>query len=452
MTNGPYERRSIFSGLLLILLGALFLIARFNPDFHLWHVLWRFSPLLLIIWGVAKLIDNFAAQRSGQLRPPLLNGAEAALLVLIVFVLGGMGIYSKIREKNPDLSIDMSMFNQESSQSHELPAKSIPAGSHVTIETSRGTVNVHADDSTDLRVNASETAHASNESTADRMVKDVQIVIDKTSDGFLVHPVNQDVSHGSISVDFEITVPKSSVVTVNTGRGDIHIADVAGAVTVSSTQGDIEIHDCGSDVTAALTKGDARITNAKGNVRVTGKGNEIEVTDVAGDATVNGEFFGPIRVRNVSKTTHYQSQKADLQLVHLTGLLELDSRSIEVSDVGGLANLATQNKDIEVENVAGKLNIADTNGSVKVGYAQPPKENISIANDSGEVDLTLPSQSTFEIAAFSKSGEVQSDFDNPSLNATSENGNGKLSGRVGSSGPKINIVTSYGTININKSS
>jgi hypothetical protein len=452
VTNGPYERRSIFSGLLLILLGALFLVARFNPDFHLWHVFWRFSPLLLILWGVAKLIDNFAAQRSGQLRPPLLNGGEAALLVLIVFVLGGMAIYSKIREKNPDLSIDMSMFNQESSQSHELPAKSIPAGSHVTIETSRGNVNVHAGDGTELRVNASETAHASNESTAEHIVKDVQIAIDKTPDGYLVHPINQDVAHASISVDFEVTVPKSSTVTIHTGHGDVNVADVVGALTVSSVQGDIEIHDCGSDVSAALTKGDVRITNAKGNVHVTGKGNEVEVTGVAGDATVNGEFFGPIRVRDVGKTTHYQSQKADLVLVHLTGLLELDSRSVEISDVGGLANLATQNKDIEVENVAGKLNIADTNGSVKVGYAQPPKENISIANDSGEVDLTLPSESTFEISAISKSGEVQSDFDNPSLVSSSDNGTGKLVGKVGASGPKINIVTSYGTININKSS
>lgn len=452
MTNGPYERRSIFGGLLLILLGALFLVARFNPDFHLWHVFWRFLPLLLILWGVAKLIDNFAAERSGQLRPPLLNGSEAALLVLIVFVLGGMGIYSKIREKNPDLNIDMSMFNQESSQSQELPAKSIPAGSHVTIETSRGNVNVHAGDSAELSVNASETAHASNDSTADQMVKDVQIAIDKTSDGFLVHPRNQDVAHGSISVDFEITVPKSSAVTIRTGHGDISVADVSGAVTVTSTQGDIEIHDSGSDVSATLTKGDARITNAKGNVRISGKGNEIEVTDVVGDATVNGEFFGPIRVRNVGKTTHYESQKADLVLVHLTGLLELDSRTVEVSDVAGYAKLATQNKDIEVENVAGKLSIADTNGSVKVGYAQPPKEDISIANDSGEVDLTLPSQSTFEISAVSKSGDVQSDFDNPSLTSTSDNGTGKLSGKVGSSGPKINIVTSYGTINVNKSS
>ena len=93
------------------------------------------------------------------------------------------------------------------------------------------------------------------------------------------------------------------------------------------------MHDSGSDVSATIAKGDARIMNVKGSVRVGGRGSEIEVTDVAGDAIVSGEFYGPIRVRNVAKNTHYTSQKADVQLVHLTGLLEFDSGNIEVSDV-----------------------------------------------------------------------------------------------------------------------
>ena len=95
-------------------------------------------------------------------------------------------------------------------------------------------------------------------------------------------------------------------------------------------------------------------------LRVTGQGSEIEITDVMGDANVTGEFYGPIRVRNVAKNTHYSSQKAEIQVVKLTGLLELDSGSIEVSDVAGAAKLTTSEKDIDVENVAGKLTIAIT--------------------------------------------------------------------------------------------
>ena len=452
MTNGPFQRSSIFPGLLCILLGVLFLLARFNPDFRLWHVIWRFWPLLLIVWGVAKLIDNFAAQRTHENRPPLLTGGEAALLILIFFTLAGMSVLSRVRERHPDMDIDIGMFNQDATAMQELPSQAIPAGAHVTIHTDRGDVNVHAADDNDLRVSASKTAHGASENAAQERVNIVDVRVEKTADGYLIHPTNQDDARARVKVDLEITLPKSCVVTVNSGHGDINVAGIAGAVTAVSNQGNIEVHDSGSDVNATVAKGDARIMNVKGSVRVSGRGSEIEVTDVAGDAIVSGEFYGPIRVRNVTKNTHYTSQKADVQLVHLTGLLEFDSGNIEVSDVAGSAELVTQDKDIDAENVAGKLQINDKNGTVKVGDSEPPREDINITNASGAVELTLPAKSNFEINAVSTSGEADSDFDDPTINTSNDNGNGKIMGRVGSSGPKISIVTSYGSISLRKSS
>lgn len=136
----------------------------------------------------------------------------------------------------------------------------------------------------------------------------------------------------------------------------------------------------------------------------------------------------------------------------MTGRLELDSGEISVSDVGGSAKLSTHDKDMEVENVAGRLDIADTHGNIKVSYSQPPRADLNIANESGEVDLTLPSESKFQISAVSSSGEVQSDFDDSALKLDNENGMGRLNGSVGSQGPKISIATSYGTIYLRKSS
>jgi hypothetical protein len=363
-----------------------------------------------------------------------------------------MTAISRFREHHPDMAIDVGMFNQDSTAMQELPAKTIPAGSHITINTDRGDVNIHAGDGNDLSVSANKTAHGASENAARERVNSVEVTIDKTSDGYMIHPSNQDDSHGNVRVDLEIMVPRSSILTVNTARGDINVAGVGGSVTAVSQQGNVEVHDCGSDVSASIAKGDARITNTAGNVRVTGRGSEIEVTDVMGDANVSGEFYGPIRVRNVAKNTHYISQKSDIQLTKLTGLLELDSGSIEVSDVAGAAKLATNEKDIDIENVGGKLSIANHNAGVKVGYEQPPREDISIANTSGAVELTLPSKSTFEINAISTSGEVDSEFDNPTLNSSNDNGNGKILGRVGTTGPKISIVTTYGSITVRKSS
>ena len=77
---------------------------------------------------------------------------------------------------------------------------------------------------------------------------------------------------------------------------------------------------------------------------------------------------------------------------------------------------------------------------------------MNIQNETGEVDLVLPPNSTFEIAATSRSGEAQSDFAAPSLNVTSNGEVGALSGRIGTGGPKISIATTYGTIHLRKTS
>jgi len=452
VSNGGSQRNSIFSGLLLIVLGVLFLLARFHPDLRIWHLFWSFWPVLIILWGIAKLVDHMGAQRTGDARPPLLTGGEAALLVLVVFVLAGMGIYTKIREKNPDLNIDLDVFNHKSSQSQELPPKTIPAGAHIMVTTAMGSIVAHVGDGSDLRVSVTETAEAANESAAEELLKSLKVVIEQTRDGYSVHPVNQEMGAGHVTVDFDLTLPKSVSLAADSHHGDVSVSGLAGAVTATTQTGDIEVHDIVSDVTAQLVKGNARFDDITGSVRITGRGNEIEVNDVTGDATLQGEFFGPVRIRNVTKTTHYTSQAGDLTLAHLTGRLELDSGQIDISDVGGFAKLVTHDKDIGVENVAGRLDIAGTHGDIKVTCAQPPREDINIANGTGEVDLTLPAKSSFEISAISRSGEVQSDFEAPGLQPADENGTGRLSGKVGSSGPKIQIVTSYGTIYLRKSS
>ncbi|MGB0034880.1 MAG: DUF4097 family beta strand repeat-containing protein [Candidatus Acidiferrales bacterium] len=452
MSNGGRQRSSIFGGLLLIFLGLLFLIQRFDPALGIGHLVARYWPVLLIVWGVAKLIDHMGAQRTGEGRPAILSGGEAALLFLVVLALIGMSVRDWVHRRNPDADIEVSLFGERFSESQELPSKKIPAGAHVTVTTERGNITIHAGEGDELRVAGKQSATASTEAGARDRMRDVKIVIDEGHDGYRVHTTNQEGARGRVSVDLDVTVPKNVTLSATSARGDISISGVAADVSASARNGDVEIHDVSANVSAELVKGDARISDIKGNTRITGRGNEIDLSDVGGDATLEGDFFGPIRVRNVAKTTHFASQRSDLTLLHLTGRMELDSGELSVSDVSGFAKLITHNKDIQAENVAGRLEIVDTHGDIQVRYSQPPKEEIAVTNESGEVDFTLPAKSAFEISAFSRSGEIANEFEDPSLKPANDGDSGRLNGKIGAHGPKITIVTSYGTISLHKSS
>ena len=183
MSNGPQARGSILGGVLLILLGVLFLFARWNPDLRIWHVFWHYWPVLIILWGVAKLVDHLSAQQEGRTRPPLVTGSEAALMVLVILVIAGMGLYSHIREKHPDMDINMNMFHEQATQNVDVPVKTIPAGSHVTLTTARGNITCHAGDTDELRVNGNETASEANQSAAEDRLKEVRVTIEQTRDG-----------------------------------------------------------------------------------------------------------------------------------------------------------------------------------------------------------------------------------------------------------------------------
>jgi Putative adhesin/Domain of unknown function (DUF5668) len=442
------HRRSIFSGLLLILLGAMFLLFRFNPQLNLGLLIWRFWPIIIIVWGLAKLVDHLAARQTGE-RTTVLSGGEAAILIVVIFSLAGLGFADWLRRRH-EFEFNFHPFSERYSHTDELPPRKVPPGAHIVIATSRGNISVHTGGGEELRVIVNKSASDPNEASAQKRMADVRTVIEQTPDGFSVHPEHQNDSEGEVEADLDIEAPKTVSVTASSDHGDVAVAGLSGAIDATSGHGDIDVHDAGSDVSASLSSGNLRISNVSGNLRVTGRGNEIEVSDVKGDASFDGEFFGPVRVRSVAKTTRYASQRSDLTLTRMTGRLELGAEGLQVSDVEGPARLNTHNKDLDVENVLGPLEIADAHGDITVRGSRPPTNPISISDESGEVNLTLPGNSNFEISAISRSGQVESEFEDPRLELVNDENTGRLSGKFGSDGPKITIVTSYGTISLHK--
>jgi len=446
----PPHRRSIFSGLLLISLGVLFLLFRFDPQLRLGHLIWRYWPVLIIIWGVAKLVDHLAARHTGG-RTTVLTGGEAALLVVVIFCIAGVGLADYLRHHH-DFQFNFHPFESRYTQSDALAPQKIPAGAHVTLQTDRGNISVHVGGGSDLRVTVNKTASDPNRSAAEQRMSGVKTVIEPIGGGYLVHPVHQQDWGGTVETDLDVEVPKTATVTAQSANGGITIAGVAGPVQVNAANGDIDVHDAGSDVSATVNTGNVRVFNVGGNLRVSGHGSEVDVSGVSGNASFDGDFFGPVRLRNVAGVTRYSSQRSTLMLAQLTGRLELNPGGIELSNVAGAVKLATRNKDIEVEDVAGTLEIADSHGDISIHCSRPPSAPIRVSDESGEVDLTLPGSSNFEITAVSQSGEVDSEFQDPSLRLVNDPGVGRLSGTIGSGGPKISIATTYGTISLHKGS
>jgi len=458
MTNGAQPRSHIFSGLLLILIGGVFLLSRFDPALGIGHLFRVYWPVLLILWGVAKLIDYVAAQSAGRSRPPLLTGGEAALLILIAFIASGFVFHDWIRDRYPDFDFEMPPFHQSYTQTRDLPPQTIPAGAHVDIETGRGDIVVTGSDGPALSVHAVESASGRSESAARDLMKGVDVVLEQTAGVYRVHPVQQDHSRWAVGVELNVIVPKTASVTASSSHGDIRITGIGGNVEIRSQSGDVEVRDAGSDVAIEMQKGDAQIARVAGNLRITGRANlldvanvSMDISDVSGDATLDGPFIGTLRMRNVAKAIQCTTPWATLATNKLAGRIEVDAGDMSISDFGGPTRITARAKDINLQNAAGGLDVSNRYGDISVSYAAPPREEINITSDSGNINLTLPSKSSFEISAVSRSGDVESDFQNASLKPSRDGETSRFIGKFGAVGPTISIATNYGTIRLRKS-
>jgi len=450
MSDGTRPRSSLFTGILLIFLGVLFLIDRYDPAFGLGHLIRLYWPLLIILWGVVRLIEHLAARNAGQRSGPFLSGSEAALIVLLVIVLAGFAFRDWFRSRYPDIPFEMFVAGHFH-QTRSLTSQTIPPGAHITVDTEHGDISIRGTDSNELTGSAEESAAAPSQSAADELLKSVDIAVEQTGNTYHVHPLRQDSVRGRVSVSIDIAVPKTASIEVSTGHGDISLTGMQGSVTVRSGSGDVDIRDAGSDVTADVQRGDVQISRVAGSLKLTGRGDDVDIAEVTGDAALEGPFTGNIRARSVGKTLHYASPWGEVTIGRLNGQMQADSHDVQIADAAGPLKIAAHNKDIDVRNIGGRIEVVNTHGDIKVEYSSPPREDLSLTNDSGDVELALPAASSFRISAVSRSGEVESDFGNLSSTATNGEDQGALSGQFGSGGPAITIVTSYGTIHLRKS-
>src|SRR6266487_2627744 len=81
----PRPRRSFAGPVVLILLGVCFLLS--NMGIISWNNFGRwfshYWPVLLIVWGIIKLIEYQQANRSGE-RPAGIGAGGVMLIVLVV--------------------------------------------------------------------------------------------------------------------------------------------------------------------------------------------------------------------------------------------------------------------------------------------------------------------------------------------------------------------------------
>src|SRR6266496_6024580 len=170
----PRRQRSLAGPFVLIVICTVCLLVTMHilSLGRLAHLFANYWPVLLIFWGVIKLLEHQRAQREGTRAAGI--GAGGIFLVVIIVVFGLIATqlervnWSGLRD---NINIDDSDFSDIFGQNYNFNdhlEQDFPAGAILKIIDTRGAVSIHASDDNKITVVVRKRVGAENQNDAEK--------------------------------------------------------------------------------------------------------------------------------------------------------------------------------------------------------------------------------------------------------------------------------------------
>jgi DUF4097 and DUF4098 domain-containing protein YvlB len=442
--------RSIFGPLVLITIGILFLLRSTGmipqQTFHWWVV--RYWPLLLIIWGIAKLVEHFWAVQRGLPTPRMGAGG---IVFLVFFIMFGMGAWETrdwnwggIRTEfgwDPDWG---GWFSNRYDFTEDF-TQALQSGSAIKITSGRGDINVTASNDNQAHVAMHKFLRSDSQDSANRLNDTLHPRFTQQGNTWVLDLTMGEM--GNARFDLDLQLPKAAGVSLTTLRGNLSVSERNGDVELSTKNGNVTVEQVKGNASLHLRRGSVTVKGVDGSVQVEGGVNDGEITDVTGKLDFDAGYTGTIQLARIAQPLHFKSVRTDLRLNKLEGEINMGNGDLHGSSVIGPVRLTTKSNEVHLEDVSGEIIVENSNRVVEI-RAKPPLGNIEVNNSHAGIELDLPENAGFRLDAQSRDGNI--DVNGFSINVDNSRHDSIASGTVGKGGPDIRLRVDRGTIQVRK--
>jgi hypothetical protein len=450
----PPRHRSFAGPFVLIVVGTVFLLGTMHvlSVGKLAHLFASYWPVLLILWGVIKIVEHQQARREGTRASGI--GAGGVLLVVMIVVFGLIANqmervnWSGLRDEiNVDDGDFPNIFGETFNYNDHLE-QAFPADASLKVIDTHGAISVHASDDDKITVVVRKRVHADNQSDGDKYNSETKPTITTIGGLVTVDAKVEGAGDHPIETELDISVPRKAAVTISSRHGDVNVSGRGANVEISAQHSDTSVDDVTGNVKVSQEKGSVKVEQVTGDVQVGGRMSDVTVADVKGSVQLEGEFQESVKLERIAKTVTFKSSRTDMEFSQLGGSLDLDSDDLHADQVAGPLHLATRSKNIRLEGVSGDVRVKNDNGTVELIMRN--LGNVQIDNRNGDIQLAVPEKAGFRLDARTRGGEIQSDF--PELKVSNEEREAKASGNVGNGSSHIVINNEHEGIEIRRAS
>ena len=446
------RRGSVIGPLILIIIGALFLMRNLWPEIPLADIVSRYWPFVLIAWGLVRLVEilGWAAMS----RPIPRNGVSAGewMLVFLICVVGGT-MYTARHYTSwfPAGSVWRGVVRgMGEPYDYTLTPAQQPCQNNcrVMIESFRGNARITGTSDAVVRVNGHQTVRSFQQSDADSANRQTPLQLVSQGDELIVRTNQDRVSDRlQVSDDLEISVPAGASIEAHGRGGDFDIQNINGSVDITSDNAGVRLENIGGNVRIDLRRSDiVRASAVKGTVDLKGRGQDVELQDVTGQVTVAGTYTGQIELHNLAQPLRYEDPLITVNCEKLPGQVHMALGEFTGDNLVGPVQLNARSRDVQISNFTQSLELTLQRGdiSLRPGKTLPKME---VRTRSGDIDLALPAAAKLDLKASTNRGEAHNDYGAP-LAMQETNRGASIEGNNG--GPEVRLDTDRGSITIRK--
>jgi hypothetical protein len=229
-----------------------------------------------------------------------------------------------------------------------------------------------------------------------------------------------------------IAVGDHPIIEIQGYRGNVNIAaGKAGSIVIKTSSN--QVANAGANNLLHYTQSHdkqghdlVRITNQTTNQSInyeilSPRTTEVRLTIDSGSIAIEGingvtitATNGSVSVQNVTGPTSISTQNGDIALNNVKGAMmaQTNSGSIKGNTINGQFKAITQNGDVIIQHgvLHGQSLLQTRQGSITYTGAIDPKGDYKMNSQSGNVDLTLPTNTTMQLHASAQSGTVSNAF------------------------------------------
>lgn len=183
--------------------------------------------------------------------------------------------------------------------------RTLSTGGNVNVYVATGSGSVHISPGSDRQVHIVGHVKSNGNSwfgggSPDDRVREIAAnpPIEQSGDEVRIGKKNGDWQR-NVSIDYDITLPKSARVDAGSGSGDLRIYDISGGLKASTGSGSIEGHGIGGTIALDTGSGDIRVElvnndgakagTGSGSIRLSGVRGALKAETGSGDIEVQGQ-------------------------------------------------------------------------------------------------------------------------------------------------------------------